>query len=371
MVSNARQLAQVPSVPSGRRNLIINGAMNVAQRGDDIAVNGSGVYSSPDRFRVQQNANSNSSLDQVTDVPSGEGFEYALKYTNGTGEPRNGGDFARCYYRVEAYDSNHLHLGSSNAKAVTLSFWVKSSLTGTFGVGLAGGATGDGVYGASYTINSADTWEYKTISIPAGTINVNDWTGTNGIGVQVHWDLGEGPDRSTSLGWNSSANPSSMGLTGGVKLVETTGATWFLTGVQLEVGTVATEFEHRSYAEELQLCQRYFEYASEFQLHAQPVWFYSGTGASTRLHFVVPKRTTSYTVGYAGTIGTGSSDHRIYYSGAYRAFTSMSFSSSGRALKSMRLDFTGVTGGSAGGAAGYYNVGSSTIASHIYVDDEM
>ena len=258
MVSNSRQLAQVPSVPSGRRNLIINGAMNVAQRGDDIAVNGSGVYSSPDRFRVQQNANSNSSLDQVTDVPSGEGFEYALKYTNGTGEPRNGGDFARCYYRIEGYDSNHLELGSSNAKAVTLSFWVKSSLTGTFGVGLAGASTGSGVYSASYTISSANTWEYKTISVPAGTINVNNWAGTNGIGVQVHWDLGEGPDRSTSVGWNSSANPSSMGLTGGVKLVETTGATWFLTGVQLEVGTVATEFEHRGYGEELALCQRYF-----------------------------------------------------------------------------------------------------------------
>ena len=243
----------------GRRNLIINGAMNVAQRGASVTIANTGAFSSPDHFRIQHNANTTSTVEQVSDVPASSNFKYSLKFTNGAGETRDGGDYARLYTRLEGYDTDHLKLGTSAAKGFTLQFWVKSSLTGTFGVGFAGHDNGsNGVYSASYTISAANTWEYKTITVPAATITAGIWTHTNGTAMSIHWDLGEGPTRSTSVGWNAGGNGGQMGLTNGVKLVETTGATLNLTGVKLEEGAIATEFDHRSYAEELALCQRYY-----------------------------------------------------------------------------------------------------------------
>jgi hypothetical protein len=241
------------------RNLITNGAMNVAQRGASVTIANTGAFSSPDRFRIQHNANTTSTVEQVSDVPASSNFKYSLKFTNGAGETRDGGDYARLYTRLEGYDTDHLKLGTSAAKGFTLQFWVKSSLTGTFGVGFAGHDNGsNGVYSASYTISAANTWEYKTITVPAATITAGIWTHTNGTAMSIHWDLGEGPTRSTSVGWNAGGNGGQMGLTNGVKLVETTGATLNLTGVKLEEGAIATEFDHRSYAEELALCQRYY-----------------------------------------------------------------------------------------------------------------
>jgi hypothetical protein len=241
------------------RNLIINGAMNVAQRGASVTIANTGAFSSPDHFRIQHNANTTSTVEQVSDVPASSNFKYSLKFTNGAGETRDGGDYARLYTRLEGYDTDHLKLGTSAAKGFTLQFWVKSSLTGTFGVGFAGHDNGsNGVYSASYTISAANTWEYKTITVPAATITAGVWTHTNGTAMSIHWDLGEGPNRSTSVGWNAGAAGGLMGLTNGVKLVETTGATLNLTGVKLEEGAIATEFDHRSYAEELALCQRYY-----------------------------------------------------------------------------------------------------------------
>jgi hypothetical protein len=241
------------------RNLIINGAMNVAQRGASVTIANTGAFSSPDHFRIQHNANTTSTVEQVSDVPASSNFKYSLKFTNGAGETRDGGDYARLYTRLEGYDTDHLKLGTSAAKGFTLQFWVKSSLTGTFGVGFAGHDNGsNGVYSASYTISAANTWEYKTITVPAATITAGVWTHTNGTAMSIHWDLGEGPTRSTSVGWTAGAAGGLMGLTNGVKLVETTGATLNLTGVKLEEGAIATEFDHRSYAEELALCQRYY-----------------------------------------------------------------------------------------------------------------
>jgi hypothetical protein len=241
------------------RNLIINGAMNVAQRGASVTIANTGAFSSPDHFRIQHNANTTSTVEQVSDVPASSNFKYSLKFTNGAGETRDGGDYARLYTRLEGYDTDHLKLGTSAAKGFTLQFWVKSSLTGTFGVGFAGHDNGsNGVYSASYTISAANTWEYKTITVPAATITAGVWTHTNGTAMSIHWDLGEGPTRSTSVGWDASAAGGLMGLTNGVKLVETTGATLNLTGVKLEEGAIATEFDHRSYAEELAACQRYY-----------------------------------------------------------------------------------------------------------------
>ena len=241
------------------RNLIINGAMQVAQRGTTVTIANTGAHSSPDRFRIQHNANTTSTVSQVSDVPDSTNFKYSLKFTNGAGETRNGSDYARLYTRLEGNDIHHLKLGTSSAKGFTLQFWVKSSLTGTFGVGFTGSdSASNGVYSSSYTISSANTWEYKTVTVPAATITSGTWTDTNGVGISIHWDLGEGPTRSNSVGWQAGDSPGHMGLSGGVKLVETTGATLNLTGVKLEEGLIATEYDHRPYEEELATCQRYY-----------------------------------------------------------------------------------------------------------------
>jgi len=293
MTSKAFGLAQLGNVfddgALSSRNLIINGAMQVAQRGTSVTASGTGAYSSPDRLRFRTNLNTNSVISQASDAPTG--FEYSFKLAVGTGATPSGSDFGRLYYRVEGYESNQLALGSASSKAITLSFWVKSSVTGTYGVQLAG--DGLGAYIASYSVSSASTWEYKTITIPAGIWTTYNGSTTNGTGFQVAFDLGEGPSRSTSTGYSASWSSGNMGLTSGTKILATSSATWQVTGVQLEVGDTATPFEHRSYGDELARCQRYFQRFSYSQYN------YFGTavaptGVSTVLTdpkaFIVPMR---------------------------------------------------------------------------------
>ena len=147
--------------------------------------------------------------------------------------------------------------GTANARTTTLSFWVRSSLTGTFG-GSIGEPGANTYYTFSYTIASANTWTYITITIPGYT--GGSWNGSNGtnLGLEIIWSLGMGSTNSGSTGsWTTLAN-APLSATGAVSVVGTSGATWYITGVQLELGTVATPFEYRHYGDELRLCQRYF-----------------------------------------------------------------------------------------------------------------
>ena len=261
-MSKARQLAQKPNQPTGRKNLIINGAMQVAQRGTSITgISGNG-YKALDRMRHSETGISTAifTQEQVSDAP--DGFSNSLKLTTTTAEggiPANG-RLSVIDYRIEAQDLQHLKYGTSDAKKITLSFWVKSSLTGLTTVGIYA-PDGDRSIGRSYTINSANTWEYKTLTFDGdtgGTIN-ND----NGVGLEILFQVAAGSDyTSTPLqtSWGASSNFNDE-LNGGntLNLVDTLNATFQITGIQLEVGSAATEFEHRSYGEELALCQRYFE----------------------------------------------------------------------------------------------------------------
>jgi hypothetical protein len=143
--------------------------------------------------------------------------------------------------------------GTANAKSVTLSFWVRSSLTGQFGGAIVNSSLNRS-YAYSYTINAANTWEYKTVVISGDTTGT--WLTTTGVGVQVRFSLGAGTNYQKTAGsWVASDGISSTGST---NVVSTNGATWYVTGVQFEVGTVATSFDYRSYGTELALCQRYF-----------------------------------------------------------------------------------------------------------------
>ena len=236
------------------RNKIINGAMVIDQRnaGASTTPTTSGTYTL-DRWRVTLSVASKFSIQQSTTAPTGFNFSTlitsASAYSVGASE-----QFALTQF-IEGYNTSDLMWGTSDAKTVTLSFWVLSSLTGTFGCVLKNNAN-DRSYPFTYTISSANTWEYETITIAGDTSGT--WVGaTNDIGLRVQFSLGTGSTLSTTAGAWASGNYSSA--TGAVSVVGTNGATFYITGVQLEAGTTASPFEYRQYGTELALCQRYYQ----------------------------------------------------------------------------------------------------------------
>ena len=237
----------------GRRNIIINGAMQVAQRGTSGTSANSISYYTVDRFNFRGEPTGVYTIAQDTDAPVN--FKNSTKITVTTPDNSipNGERYWVSTY-LEGNDIAHLNFGSSDAQQITLSFYVKSSLTGTF----SGGFGNDGfnrAYVFEYTINSANTWERKTVTITGDTSGT--WLDTNGVGLRIAWDLGAASNRQITAGsWQSD---SSLAATGATQVIATNGATWQITGTQLEVGSVATPFEHRSYGDELQSCQRYYE----------------------------------------------------------------------------------------------------------------
>ena len=254
-MTKAAELAKMGEVLTnsqigGRRNIIINGAMQVAQRGTSSTSNGFLL----DRFNIQNVSDGAFSATQDSSAPTG--FENSLKIEVTTADTSlSATQNLRCEYRVEGKDMFYLDWGTSNAKTITLSFYVKSSLTGTFS-GAINNSDFNRAYPFTYTISSANTWEYKTVKIDGDTTGT--WLVTNGIGMNICWSLGAGSSRvGTADAW---AAVNVQGVSGQVELIGTVNATWQLTGVQLELGEQATPFEHRSFGEELALCQRYLYY---------------------------------------------------------------------------------------------------------------
>ena len=242
------------------RNLIINGAMQVAQRGTSFA-EASSIYTL-DRFRYYRNIDTGEvtiSQQAVTDLA---GFTKALKVNTTTAETgipsKSGAKYSTLIYRVEAQDLQHIANGTSSAKPLTLSFYVKSNVTGTFCVSIYKSDNTARLVSLPYTINSANTWEQKTLSIPADTsgggIN-ND----NGEGYALYWIFArqQGYQGTTSTSWINYVDTGWANLCT-ASIFENVNDHIFITGVQLEVGSVATDFEHRSFAQELALCQRYY-----------------------------------------------------------------------------------------------------------------
>ena len=260
MTSKAFGLAQLGNAFAdgalSNRNKIINGAMTIDQRNSGAAVTITATSAAQyvlDRWylRAESAAGSKVSVQRSSVAPAGFSNSQLITslsaYTIGASE-----HFATIQF-IEGFNVADLNWGTADAQAITFSFKVRSSLTGTFG-GFLTNSAGDRVYVFSYTINAADTFETKTITVEGDTTGT--WLKDNGAGLAVSFSVAAGSSTTGAAGsWGSTLYRS---VTGQTSLVGTSGATFYITGVQLEAGDTATPFEHRSFGQELALCQRYF-----------------------------------------------------------------------------------------------------------------
>ncbi len=240
---------------AGARNLIINGAMQVYQRGSQAGVRNTYAV---DRFKLLGSGSQLFTYSQSTTVPSGEGFSYSAKLDVTTADTSvAAGDFQILRYIFEGQDLQHLKYGTSDAQSLTLQFWIRSPKTGTHIVEL--GHTDDVSFNSqSYTIAVADTWQKVTLTFDGyqTTSIANDNTDS----FRITWWLMAGSDYSGgTLSSNTWQSTTANHAVGQVNVVDSTSNEFYLTGVQLEVGEQATPFEHRSYGDELQRCLRYYE----------------------------------------------------------------------------------------------------------------
>jgi len=258
-MTKAAELAKMGEVLTnsqigGRRNMVINGAMQVDQRGATVTASGYSV----DQFKITKTAMDNLviAVTQDTDTPSE--FTTALKLAVTTEESAQAVDeLLDIRHIIEAQNLQHLEFGTSTAKKLTLSFWVRSSTTGKYSLlFLLDDDTRSNLQ--SYTISTANTWEYKTITIDGDTTGVID--NNNGIGMSIIWTLSAGTNYTGTphAGWGAYSATEDHAHSDMVDFAAVDDGTFHITGVQLEVGSQATPFEHRSFGEELALCQRYY-----------------------------------------------------------------------------------------------------------------
>jgi hypothetical protein len=239
----------------GFKNRLINGAMMIDQRNAGASVTGNNGVFPVDRFvnSATQTAKLTIQQNQGSVTPP-VGFSNYVGYTSSSAYSVVSGDFFVLRQEIEGYNTADLAWGTASALPVTLSFWVRSSLTGSFGVTFRNSG-GTRSYAALYTINSANTWEYKTITVAGDTSGT--WLTNSSSGISICFGLGVGSTYSGAAGSWASANY--IGTTGATSVVGTNGATFYITGVQLEKGTQATSFDYRPYGTELALCQRYYQ----------------------------------------------------------------------------------------------------------------
>jgi len=329
------------------KNRIINGDMRIDQRnaGASISmVTGDGNYCL-DRWRTQKNGAGTFSLQQVTTAPAG--FSSSLKVTvTGTSTPSSG-DYYTIGKAIEGYNIADFGFGTANANTVTLSFWIQSSVTGTYSASLFNPNTTN-AYPATFTINSANTWEQKTITI-AGT-SAGTWNTTNGSGIYFRIDLGSGSSfNGTANAWNTSGG---FKTSSSVSLVSNASATLFLTGVQLEKGSTATSFDYRPYGTELALCQRYYQ-RIQGDTSAQRMVGVGVVGAASDAYRVsVPMKTSMR------ASPTCSSSGLTVYDGSVNP--SISLGTSYATKDQISADFVGGSGLTLGRAACVLTGGSNT-----------
>ena len=248
-------VAMPSSGPLSNRNKIINGDMRIDQRNAGASVTGNNAVYTIDRWVIAASQNSKLTVQQnAGSVTPPAGFVNYLGITSSSAYAVPAGELFNVCQFIEGFNTADLAWGTANARSVVLSFWVRSSLTGTFGGALTNNAQ-DRSYPFSYSISSANTWEQKTIAVAGDTTGT--WLTNNSSGIKLWFGLGVGSTNSGTAGAWAAAQY--LSATGATSVVGTNGATFYITGVQLEVGSVATPFEHRSYGDELARCQRYYQ----------------------------------------------------------------------------------------------------------------
>jgi hypothetical protein len=275
--------------------------------GASLTHSGGSNFYGMDRMVFNSNGTPQFSVQRVEDAPPG--FTFSAKLTTTTAGTPAATDFSYFGQYIEGFNVADFAFGTASATTVTISFWVKSSLTGTFGGAIRNGSNNRS-YPFSFSINVVNTWEFKTVTVPGDVTGV--WGKDNSYGLTLVFDTGSGANNKGTAGaWNSTAN---IGVTGGTNLVATAGATINITGLQLEKGSTATSFDYRPFGAELVLCERYFEKSFNYEtapahntggLPVVPVG--SNLGCGGNAYWIIPlktcKRINNYTVRWYDPLG--------------------------------------------------------------------
>jgi hypothetical protein len=340
--------AQAANLPNtfGFKNRLINSAMVIDQRnaGASVSATAGGQYFL-DRWSCGISAGSKFTVQQSSTAPAG--FNQSSLITSSTAWSLGASDDATYYQYIEGYNIADLGFGSASASTVTLSFWVRSSLTGTFGGILSNTSTR--FYPFTYTINAANTFEQKTITIAGDTSGT--WLTTTGIGLQVAFSLAAGSSKVGTAGaWTGVA--AYQGATGQTNILATNGATWYVTGVQLEKGSTATSFDYRPYGTELQLCYRYYYFLggeTAYQNINTCVWYGAGDAVgqfsypvAMRANPTMAKSGTWATLGGGGAVAQTLSNDQITTKNVQLGFTGGSGGTSGQATTLRASNDTGL-----------------------------
>jgi hypothetical protein len=349
----------------GMKNIIINGDMSIAQRSTSVASITSTGYNTIDRFQTVASSLGTWTQSQSTDVPSGQGFATSLKMDCTTADASpSASDELRIRQNVEGQNLQYLKKGTANAESTTLSFWVKSNKTGTYIAELMDNDNSNKHIGKSYTISSADTWEKKTLTFAGDTSGAfgND----NGDSLSINFWLGAGTDFTSGTlqtSWGSLVQANRA--VGQVNLADDTANEWYITGVQLEAGTTASDFEFLPVDVNLQRCQRYYHVVS------------SGTGnpicigsmySSSALHGVVDLPTSMRARPSIDQV-TGTGYYSVYRNGDNDPFNSLVLNFSGTGTKNI-INF--VNESEISGTAGQAGlIVTANAASYFAVDAEL
>jgi len=322
----------------GRRNIIINGGMQVAQRGTSFSLSGTADTFITDRFLISNSDTGAWTASQSTDAPTGFSNSLKMDCTTADTSPT----FLTLMTRFEGQDLQHLKKGTSSAEKTTLSFFVKSNKTGTYIAELRD-IDNNRTIGKAYTISSADTWEQKIITFDGDTTGAFGNDNGNSLTVQFYLAVGSVYNSGTlATSWGSRVNANTA--VGQVNLADSTDNEWYITGVQLEVGSAATPFEHRSFGEELALCQRYYHILKRgVSDSSTPIMSGLDVGSQARgiCPFPVSMRVNP-SVGYSAL-----SHLAVYSSGGSQAPSAISNAGTNETRTMMRLtaDFTSGTTG--------------------------
>ena len=290
----------------GSKNFIINGNMSVSQRSASaVAVSGA-AYHSVDRFKTWHDTDGAFTVEQSTAVP--DGFTKSLKAQVTTADGTIGSaQYASISQLIEGQNMQSFAYGTSSAKTITLSFHVRSSKTGSYSITLYKGArtgTSSYLFNKSYTIDSANTWEKKTITIaPDSQIKASAGAlgNDNAIGFYLFWNLSGGSNQAGATDNTWSSNTSHYHTSSQVNWMDSTSNDFYITGVQMEIGEKATEFEHEPFSESLKKCQRYYfrmegddidggKYSTHYRKRSASGYMYSDTSALGHFYFPVPMR---------------------------------------------------------------------------------